>query len=226
MVDFTGGTWRSLIDGSEVSAIPDSVVDQSFAWYDFSEEDGELPVVDRSENDNYDEFNLTDGGYSGVNVTINGVQAGEFDGVDDILETSVVSEGQPNTIHFVIDAPSQSSNKYIFDSGGANHQIRILSSDEIDIQGDLDGGDITDSPSVITCVFDGDNSEIHQDGVTVASGSIASDSMGDTTTLMARPGNDYVDGILGETIIFPDRDDNRQSDVEGYLANKWGISLS
>ena len=26
MVDFTGGTWRSLIDGSEVSAIPDSVV--------------------------------------------------------------------------------------------------------------------------------------------------------------------------------------------------------
>ena len=26
MVDFTGGTWRSLIDGSEVGAIPDSVV--------------------------------------------------------------------------------------------------------------------------------------------------------------------------------------------------------
>ena len=26
MVDFTGGTWRSLIDGSEVSAIPDTVV--------------------------------------------------------------------------------------------------------------------------------------------------------------------------------------------------------
>ena len=26
MVDFTGGTWRSLIDGSEVSAIADSVV--------------------------------------------------------------------------------------------------------------------------------------------------------------------------------------------------------
>ena len=26
MVDFTGGTWRSLIDGQEVSAIPDSVV--------------------------------------------------------------------------------------------------------------------------------------------------------------------------------------------------------
>ena len=28
MVDFTGGTWRSLIDGSEVSAIPDTVVDR------------------------------------------------------------------------------------------------------------------------------------------------------------------------------------------------------
>ena len=26
MVDFTGGTWRSLIDGSEVSGIPDTVV--------------------------------------------------------------------------------------------------------------------------------------------------------------------------------------------------------
>ena len=27
MVDFTGGTWRSLIDGQEVSAIPDGLVD-------------------------------------------------------------------------------------------------------------------------------------------------------------------------------------------------------
>ena len=28
MVDFTGGTWRSLVDGSEVVAIPDSVVER------------------------------------------------------------------------------------------------------------------------------------------------------------------------------------------------------
>lgn len=26
MTDFTGGTWRSLVDGNEISAIPDSVV--------------------------------------------------------------------------------------------------------------------------------------------------------------------------------------------------------
>ena len=31
MVDFSGGTWRSLIDGSEVSAIPDSVL-EDFEW--------------------------------------------------------------------------------------------------------------------------------------------------------------------------------------------------
>ena len=36
MVDFTGGTWRSLIDGSEVGAIPDSEVER----WDFDEGSG------------------------------------------------------------------------------------------------------------------------------------------------------------------------------------------
>ena len=53
MVDFTGGTWRSLIDGSEVSAIPDSVVD--------SLESGNL---DRYDGDT-SEFGVVSGGIDG-----------------------------------------------------------------------------------------------------------------------------------------------------------------
>ena len=44
MVDFTGGTWRSLVDGAEISAIPDSEVD-SFEQYE--------PGGDNNLSDNY-----------------------------------------------------------------------------------------------------------------------------------------------------------------------------
>ena len=46
MVDFTGGTWRSLIDGSEVSAIPDSDL-----WYSINEGSGQTFTDSNGDSD-------------------------------------------------------------------------------------------------------------------------------------------------------------------------------
>ena len=68
MVDFTGGTWRSLIDGQEVSAIPDSVLKPEESDLDnFDGDTGDLEIVsvDTLTQDNIlrvdDEDNFRDG---------------------------------------------------------------------------------------------------------------------------------------------------------------------
>jgi len=73
-------------DSLEASVIPDS--GNLHARYDFSQEDGSLPVTDQTGNG----FDLTQGSYSGVAESINGVQAGEFDNVDDVLTAATASD--------------------------------------------------------------------------------------------------------------------------------------
>ena len=58
MVDFTGGTWRSLIDGSEVSAIPDASIwdsEQSSEdfWLEFSQIKGLPSDIMGDDNETY-----------------------------------------------------------------------------------------------------------------------------------------------------------------------------
>ena len=74
MVDFTGGTWRSLIDGSEVSAIPDSLVLQ-YAATNVSGGD-----TTWSDDNEVADMTLTGGE---TDTTVDDVEALGFDGTDD-----------------------------------------------------------------------------------------------------------------------------------------------
>ena len=225
MSDFT--TWRSLVDGEEISAIPDSGM--LHAHYDFSVEDGSLPVEDQTDNG----YDLDQGEYSGVGDDINGVQAGVFDGTDDYVQGSSDTLSEPNSIYFVTEAGSQSADNYPFDGasiGNVNsHNFRVQSGDNIDMQNDIQGGDITNSPSIITGIFDSGDSILRQDGQEVASGSISSEDIEDIT--IGGPGDVasrddlYYDGKIGEFLIYEDDDRDRINDVESYLSAKWGISI-
>ena len=67
MVDFTGGTWRSLIDGQEVSATPDSVVENfersdPIDDYSGNTEDASVETTDTIEGDQSLQWGSSDGG--------------------------------------------------------------------------------------------------------------------------------------------------------------------
>ena len=213
------------------SAIPDSGALHSH--FDFSEEDGNLPVSDLSGNGH----DLDSGGYSGVNVTINGVQAAEFDGTDDVVTTSdggdnVSDESPPNTIALVLDCP-ENSEAGVFEGspdGNFDHQIGMGfdgPDNEFDMHNDISGGDTDNTPSVLVAVFDGSNSFLRQDGTEVVSGSISSDILKNITLGgQADETTRFWEGFMGEVLIYPDRRTSSQIDeIETYLSDKWDIGL-
>ena len=82
MVDFTGGTWRSLIDGSEVGGIPDAAIHQ---WR-FDEGAGETVS---------DSVGSEDGTISGADWTSNDWEGGwalDGDGTGDYVSTGELGD--------------------------------------------------------------------------------------------------------------------------------------
>ena len=202
------------------STIPDSEL--LHAAYDFSKEDGTTPVVDRSDNN----LDLDTGSYSGVNDDINGVQAGEFDGVDDTVFTTSGSMDFPYlvaTVHRPDDTdgnhvPVMPSDSFVFhkiDAG--DFFMRTTNS--------VRGSAATEGDAVIhLSVFDGDDSEIRIDGSVDASGSqdnVDYDGVG----VGSRESGDseFYDGAIGEVLLYDGIPDI--GEVESYLSNKWGVSI-
>jgi len=222
-----GGARGSLRNiGTGVSAIPDSGM--LYARWDFSEEDGSLPVTDQSGNGH----DLDTGGYTGVGVTINGVQAGEFDGVDDYVEGDLTVEGQPNTVFVVLESDVAPPDIYaVYEGAGSNgHQIDVNSDGSYNLQNDgANVNDIRNSPHIITAHHAQTNAELRINGVTEdapSDGALQDESI-DVWTLANQGFNDtrFLEVNIGEVLIYPDGDKSRIPDVEQYLSDKWGIAI-
>jgi len=107
MVDFTGGTWRSLIDGSEISAIPDTLGNRYNA--------AETGVSDAENVDPWPDIignvDLTAEGTPTLDTTgINGVEAVSYtsnDAHDYNFETSVT---EPATLLIALNVPDNPDN--------------------------------------------------------------------------------------------------------------------
>jgi len=198
------------------------------AAYDFSVEDGNLPVVDQSGNG----YDLDTGGYSGVGRTINGVQAGDFDGTDDYLAGAVFDStiSQPNTVYAMYEL-DDTGERHLWDSEGSSERhVFYASSTDWNTFAGLQPLDVPNTDSgLVTATFDGSNSIVRQNGSQTASGDPGSDGMG-AVSLGRRPpangGNRYYNGTIGEVLVYNVlHDSSTISDVETYLANKWGISI-
>jgi len=86
MVDFTGGTWRSLIDGSEVLAIPDSEANQKLLhrWL--------LDDVNGTVEDIVGGADGTNNGVTSLDGDYEGGSAGEGDGVEDYIDLGTLDD--------------------------------------------------------------------------------------------------------------------------------------
>ena len=131
MVDFTGGTWRSLIDGEEIAAIPDSGIVHDWDATDDSQitqSNGTVTAID----DAVGSLELT-GDATGL-TDINGVQAIDFDGADDALTgDSPLNFGSDYSFHLVVEF-SDTQQRSIFESEDGDG-LRV----EIDGSGSDDG---------------------------------------------------------------------------------------
>ena len=235
MTEFS--TWRSLVDGEVISAIPD--IENLQIHIDFSTEDGSMPVSDQSGNEN----NLTQGSYSGVGSTINGKQAGEFDrseddGIGEPFEDLGFQDGDGLTIHLVWNGDSQDHVlPFIidYDSAGGGGLLELNHDggpNEFGTTNDISGGDTANTPSVITIeVTDDDNTTIRQDKAEIASGGtrVFENDDDDGLTLgieSFRRGFDgnRSTGKFGELVVYTGIDSERRDEVEHLLIDRWDIS--
>lgn len=198
------------------------------ARYDFSQEDGVIPVTDQTSNGN----NLGTGGYTGVGVSINGVQAGEFDGVDDYAGTSFTSVSQPFTIALAIEVISIDTNinNRFFDGATSdvaanyirfeNQNLTASSGTELISNTAPTAGDII----VYTVTFDGGSTTIRANGNQIASGNAGTSSL-DGVMLGASDLSspfDFGNYKIGEVLVYQNDKSAIIENIESYLTDKWG----
>jgi len=219
------GGVRAGLYGAEVSAIPDE--QDLLSRYDFSVEDGSS-VTDQTGNGN----DLTEGAYTGVSATINGVQAGEFDGVDDYVAGQFGSNSQPNHIFIVFEVvtTANSENENIFDAysrdtqtlfiDGAvtNNEYNLFAGSRLGGSVVADAGDIV----VSSALFDGASSELRINGTSYTGGVGSSPLDGLTLGKNGGDGTSFANIKIGEVLVYPQDKSAIVADVEQYLTDKWG----
>lgn len=223
------------IDGTQVQEI---TIDGSVVWtkipdagdlkahYDFSQEDGSTPVTDRTGNGH----DLS-GTYSGVSVDINGVQAGAFDGVDDLLQTTFSAVSQPTTVFIVYELRSDDTgNKTFFDGGTQLEQAFFDDTQdggyEIYAGSRIGGGGsksvTVDDPDVMSGLFNGSSSIMRFDGTEDATGDPGTQSLSGVTLGGQADDTSHVNAKIGEVLVYPMDKSGIFSDVENHLIDKWG----
>ena len=224
MTEFT--TWRSLVDGEEISAIPDS--QDLHSRFDFSEEDGSVPVVDQTDNGN----DLDSGSYSGVGVDINGVQAGDFDGNDDGVAGSDLDEIQTpyHEFYVFVGEPDDSDTGYLKSTPGDHPSIRVSDADN-EINARPSGNDATvtanhGDPLLIEVLWETDETTLYN--VSEDKTDTVSEAAGSSTglTLGKRDDNDFhLPGKIGEVLRYNESKETKRADIHDYLALKWNLDL-
>lgn len=204
--------------------------------FDFSQEDGTTPVYDRSGNG----LDLTGRSYSGVEVTINGIQAGEFDGVSDrVFEDSFggsLDLSASFSLFVVMDGPEQDGisiqisdtltggGDALFDSNHAGGPQTVETTN------DIAGGNLNETPSVFCLVAEEQDGHafIRQDTQEVAAGDarILGDGNMDNFGIGGRMTDEqFAQFNYGEILLYTDDDSQRNIYVEKYLIQIWNFGV-
>ena len=221
MTEFT--TWRSLVDGAEFSVIPDTE-DLHFR-YDFSEEDGSMPVADLSNNGH----DLGNGSYSGTSAEINGLNSGDFDGDSDGIHGNIGSLEPPFHDFFVLRWDQLTDGDYAFADTDDNHPSMRENSDEWAFRADNNDMVSTtyDTEVHIIEVLWADENRLVIDGT-------EEDTLSETPNTATDFGLGYAsfsddrhsDITVGELLRYDRDKTDSADDIRQYLGNKWGIGLS
>jgi len=239
--DITGATidgtdvQEITVDGQTVFSAGPVIPDEGdlHARYDWTQASGTSSVSDLSGNG----FDLT-GSYSGPNASINGNQAGDFDGIDDELNVSFAAENTPVSIFLAVRwdvvQTGLGNTEYIYDSADSSFEIFLNNNGNGDWQfggsSFFNDGAADTNPAIVSAIYrsSGNTSELFINGSSSAdaSGDIGSNSLqgfnlGDDGSSTGR----YGEFSIGEILIYPQDKSSIRSDVENYLSTKWGITI-
>ena len=160
---------------------------------------------------------------------LNGNPSVRFPGDTEFLEaTFPVTYTQPNTVFLALEVVALETG-HIMDSAGTgdrhifvaatDERLRMWSGDWIEA-----AGEATTDDFVLSGIFDSPDSELRRDSNTVASGDTGGLDWDSIYLGRHNTDEDYVNIRVGELLIYDRRlDASEMSDVESYLADKWGI---
>jgi len=178
-------------------------------------------------------YDLVNGSITGVSASINGVQAGEFNGSEKVHTDSFTAVSQPYTAFVVsnLQPKTDGITSLINLAGSERMELRYDNRDFVGAEWRLDsenagavGGGSDTSLKLHTIVFDGSNSIVRQGGSQTISGEVSGESM-DRIDVGGFSNSEWQDAI-GDVLVYPDRRSSSQiSDVESYLGDKWGITI-
>jgi hypothetical protein len=202
-----------------LTTIPDS--ENLRARYDWREANGTDTVQDLTDNGN----DLT-GTYSGPSATIDGVQAGDFDGDDDLLTVDFSSSlTEPYHIFFLVELQDNSGEQSIWGVNPAPSSGFINFGDDDGTYewmkgggGDTTLGSSDTNAHVFNTLIDGSNSELRIDSTDTGSGDPSSSGGIDGLAVGARA-DDVIHANMHivEMLVYEVDESANETDIEEYL---------
>ena len=230
MTEFT--TWRSLVDGTEISAIPDSVVLQARAseldlndgdsvtsWPDISGDGNDLSTDSGDPSYHEDVIN----GEPVVRSHGNETMTADIGTIEMPFAISYVSAVVDDDSNEIVASDDSEDNRIGYRSQNGNNRILI----RIDgSQTDIDISQDTTNFHIFTYWYKENDTEVRVNGETVDSG-ISGTATWENINVMSRPGGDA--GFAGDLPEFvfdqnADTSDNIES-IESDLSSRYGITL-
>ena len=220
-----GSVGRSVRGRRLPDAIPDSGLLHRYDWSHDSTTTSTVPDLQGSED-------LT-GSFTDLNGSINGIQAGTFDGTDDTLDVDFATTvTQPFEVFSVSDSSDDGTDQDVFDAFKSNVIARRrFDSDEYQFFAGtgVNGSIPTTTPEIHTGVYNGVDSLLRESGTEILSGDVGTNDLDGLTAGSRRAdvGNgNWFNGTIGEILIYdPSESGYSRSDVETYLSDKWGIEI-
>ena len=222
------GDGRVFFEGDAIPDIPDE--QDLHARYDATE----LPLSDGNSVTTWTDetgngFDLTAGAApTYVASGINGNPSVRFDGVDDFLDVAFSTITQPFTVFIVFDAAADSTlSRILFRESGDTFALSSDASNNIGLfAGDSITGGSVGSPTIVSGLPNGTSSVLRQDGTQVASGDARTNGLNGLTVGSDSGGSgNFLDGDIGEILIYPQDKSAIFADVENYFSIKWNITI-
>lgn len=177
-------------------------------------------------------FDLT-GSFTSLATSINGVQAGDFDGSDDSLDVDFSAISQPTTIAAVCQADDAGNAQRYFDGNGEFHSIEYdfrqgrsrLAVNSGELLSPADGTGTT-NPQVNVVLMNGTSSVIRVNGSQVASGDVGTSGLSGVTVGRRQDKQSrFYDGRIGQILVYKGDKSSVFGEIESFLGDKFGITV-